>query len=194
MSSITSLCVYCGSRPGNRPGYRMLAESLGRETAKRGMTLVYGGGQVGLMGLAARAALANGGRVVGIIPEHLDEVEIAQTGLSELHVVKDMHTRKRMMFERSDAFLVLPGGMGTLDEFIEMTTWSQLGLHDKPILLLDHEGYWQPLIDLIEHVIAEGFASPSNLELFSVVADLEEAFDILARAPVTQRETHPDLI
>jgi len=193
MSSVTSLCVYCGSRPGNKPGYKALAESLGRETARRGMTLVYGGGQVGLMGFAARAALALGGRVVGIIPEHLDEVEIAQTGLSELHVVNDMHTRKRMMFDRSDAFLVLPGGMGTLDEFIEVTTWSQLGLHDKPILLLDHEGYWQPLLSVLDHVIEQGFASPPTFELFTVVETLEDAFRHLETSRRPRQEAHPDL-
>jgi len=194
MRSTTSLCVYCGSRTGKGSGYRSLADSLGREIAARNITLVYGGGQVGLMGVAARAALKGGGRVIGIIPEHLDEVEIAQTGLSELHVVRDMHTRKRMMFDRSDAFLVMPGGMGTLDEFIEVTTWSQLGLHDKPILLLDHEGYWRPLLDLFAHIIANGFASPTALELFTVVQTLDEAFRHIEDRQHPRQEAHSDLI
>jgi len=193
MTAISSLCIYCGSRTGEGPGYRALAESAGREIAARDLTLVYGGGQIGLMGLAARAALAEGGRVVGIIPEHLDEIEIAQTGLSELHVVKDMHTRKRMMFDRADAFLVLPGGMGTLDEFIEMVTWAQIGLHDKPIMLINHDGYWEPLLALIKHVIAEGFAGPSNLDLFTVVDSLDDAFAALAAHPAPRRAAQSDL-
>jgi len=194
MTEISALCIYCGSRTGARPGYSALAEATGEQAAARGITLVYGGGQVGLMGVAARAALDAGGRVVGIIPEHLDRIEIAQTGLTELHVVKDMHTRKRMMFDRSDAFLVLPGGIGTLDEFIEVTTWSQLGLHEKPILLLDHEGYWQPWLTLLRHIVKEGFADESTPDLFRVVHDLEEAFEVLAHSPAPRREAHPDLI
>jgi len=156
MSKIRSICVYCGSRKGAGDEYARLAESVGASIAAAGLTLVYGGGQVGLMGIAARAALATGGKVIGVIPEHLDTIEIAQTGLSELHVVADMHTRKRMMFDRSDAFLVLPGGLGSLDEFIEVTTWAQLDLHDRPILLLNHRGYWNPLLDLLRRVVQQG--------------------------------------
>lgn len=177
MSRIKSICVYCGSRPGARPDYADLAVTTGETLAQSGITLVYGGGQVGLMGLTARAALNAGGRVVGIIPEHLDRIEIAQTGLSELHVVADMHTRKRMMFDRSDAFVVLPGGMGTLDEFIEVLTWSQLDLHNKPIFLLNHKGYWVPLLNLLDHVVKEGFASSQNLNLFQCVDNIEAIFD-----------------
>ncbi len=180
MSEIKSICVYCGSRSGARSDYADLARLTGESLARAGITLVYGGGQVGLMGLAAREAISSGGRVVGIIPEHLDEVEIAQTGLSELHVVADMHTRKRMMFDRSDAFIVLPGGLGTLEEFLEMLTWKQLGLHDKPIYLLNHKGYWDPLIKLFDRVTDQGFATLSNLALFQTVDDLESIFEDIA--------------
>ncbi|WP_281302007.1 MULTISPECIES: TIGR00730 family Rossman fold protein [unclassified Iodidimonas] len=179
MAKIKSVCVYCGSRAGVHQDYAQLAEDTGKILAKAGITLVYGGGQVGLMGLMARAAMKEGGSVVGIIPEHLDQVEIAQSGLSELHIVTDMHSRKRMMFDRSDAFIVLPGGMGTLDEFIEVLTWSQLDLHDKPIFLLNHKGYWEPLLALLRHVTAEGFANPSNLDLFITAPDLDYVLDIM---------------
>ncbi|GAB4574958.1 MAG: TIGR00730 family Rossman fold protein [Rhodothalassiaceae bacterium] len=194
MAEVKSICVYCGSRTGVRESYAALARKTGRSIAARGMTLVYGGGQVGLMGLSARAALEAGGRVIGIIPEHLDRIEIAQTGLSELHVVRDMHIRKKMMFDRSDAFLVLPGGLGTLDEFIEVTTWSQLDLHDRPIYLLDHEGYWQKLLALIDHVIAEGFASETSRSLFRVVPTLDALFADIEKRGGSERQPLDALI
>ncbi len=177
MRKIKSICVYCGSRPGAQPGYADLARQTGKSLAQTGIILVYGGGQIGLMGLAAREALANGGRVIGIIPEHLDEVEIAQTGLSELHVVADMHARKRMMFDRSDAFIVLPGGLGTLEEFLEMLTWRQLGLHNKPIYLLNYQQYWDPLIALFDHVVDQGFAAPPTTSLFQSIDSLESLLE-----------------
>lgn len=189
-----SICVYCGSRYGVSPDYEALAVEVGTAIARAGMTLVYGGGQVGLMGSTARAALDEGGRVVGIIPAHLDDIEVSQTGLTELHVVADMHTRKRMMFDRSDAFLVLPGGLGSLDEFFEITTWAQLGLHDKPILLLDHKGYWQPLLDLVDHVIHEGFAAPASRELFRTAGSVAEVFEALGAAPEPRRVARANLI
>lgn len=189
-----SICVYCGSRFGASPDFAALAEAVGTAVARAGMTLVYGGGQVGLMGSTARAALAAGGKVVGIIPGHLDAIEVSQTGLTELHVVADMHTRKRMMFDRSDAFLVLPGGLGSLDEFFETATWAQLGLHDKPILLLDHKGYWRPLLDLVDHVIAEGFAAPESRALFRTVGSVAEVFEALGAAPEPRRESRGELI
>jgi len=194
MSKIRSICVYCGSRKGAGDEYARLAESVGASIAAAGLTLVYGGGQVGLMGIAARAALATGGKVIGVIPEHLDTIEIAQTGLSELHVVADMHTRKRMMFDRSDAFLVLPGGLGSLDEFIEVTTWAQLDLHDRPILLLNHRGYWNPLLDLLRHVVQQGFAAESSFDLFTAVPDLDSAFRHLALTDKPRHAAHPDLL
>lgn len=194
MSKIRSICIYCGSRTGVGDEYARLAESVGASIAAAGLTLVYGGGQVGLMGIAARAAIDGGGTAIGIIPEHLDTIEIAQTGLSELHVVADMHTRKRMMFDRSDAFLVLPGGLGSLDEFFEVTTWAQLDLHDKPILLLNHNGYWEPLLDLLRHLVEQGFAGESSFDLFTTVPDLDSAFQQLALTDKPRHKAHPDLI
>jgi uncharacterized protein (TIGR00730 family) len=173
MAEISSVCVYCGSRPGGRQAYREAAQRLGQALAKAGIRLVYGGGQVGLMGVLADAALAAGGNVVGVIPEHLNEAEIAHGGLSEKIVVDGMHARKHRMFELSDAFVVLPGGLGTLDEAIEVITWRQLNLHDKPVFLIDEGGYWQPLLGLFEHLVGEGFASAASRRLYRLVADVD---------------------
>ena len=183
MTEIKSVCVYCGSSSRVSERYRQLAERLGRLVAARGVDLVYGGGRVGLMGLAADAALAAGGRVVGIIPEHIQQLEVEHTGLSELLVVDSMHTRKRLMFERSDAFVVLPGGLGTLDETVEIITWRQLGLHDKPVVIVDDGDYWQPFIGLIDHMIDSGFARDEHRSLYAVVSSVDAVFDALARAP-----------
>ena len=150
---------------------------------ERGLRLVYGGGRVGLMGITADAALAAGSEVVGIIPAHIQELEVEHTGLTELHVVDSMHTRKRMMFDHSDAFVILPGGLGTLDETFEIITWKQLGLHDKPIVLVDDDGYWQPLLGLIDHMIGKGFARREHLGLFRVVDSVDSVFDALEMAP-----------
>lgn len=183
MTEIKSVCVYCGSSSRVSERYRQLAERLGRLVAARGVDLVYGGGRVGLMGLAADAALAAGGRVVGIIPEHIQQLEVEHTGLSELLVVDSMHTRKRLMFERSDAFVVLPGGLGTLDETVEIITWRQLGLHDKPVVIVDDGDYWRPFIGLIDHMIDSGFARDEHRSLYAVVSSVDDVFDALARAP-----------
>lgn len=183
MTEIKSVCVYCGSSSRVSERYRQLAERLGRLVAARGVDLVYGGGRVGLMGLAADAALAAGGRVVGIIPEHIQQLEVEHTGLSELLVVDSMHTRKRLMFERSDAFVVLPGGLGTLDETVEIITWRQLGLHDKPVVIVDDGDYWRPFIGLIDHMIDSGFARDEHRSLYAVVSSVDAVFDALARAP-----------
>jgi uncharacterized protein (TIGR00730 family) len=142
---IRRLCVYCGSSPGVDPRYREAARALGGGLAARGIELVYGGGRNGLMGLVADAVLAGGGKVTGVIPLHLQNRELAHVGLSELLVVDSMHERKRVMAERADAFAVLPGGIGTLDETVEILSWRQLGLHDKPIYVVDIAGYWSPL-------------------------------------------------
>jgi uncharacterized protein (TIGR00730 family) len=167
---------------GANPGYEALADELGTKIAAADMGLVYGAGSVGLMGVVARAARDAGAPVIGIIPEHLDAVEITQEGLAELHVTKNMHERKKMMFDRSDAFIVLPGGLGTLDETFEIMTWAQLSLHRKPILLLNHKGYWDPLITLVSHVVAEGFASPENARLLQTVEGADDAIAVLSRA------------
>ena len=144
MAKLTSLCIYCGSRAGKDPVHRAAAERLGTLLGERGVRMVYGGGRVGLMGVAADATLAAGGEVIGVIPEHLHQREVAHHGIGELVVVGSMHARKERMFDLADAFAVLAGGLGTLDEAIEVITWKQLGLHRKPIVLLDGNGYWRP--------------------------------------------------
>lgn len=183
MADIHSLCVYCGSSPRVDEKYKTAAARLGALIAARGLQLVYGGGRVGLMGITADAALGAGGKVVGIIPEHIQALEVQHTGLTELHVVDSMHTRKQMMFDRSDAFIVLPGGLGTLDEAFEMMTWLQLKLHDKPIVFVDVDGFWRPFLRLVDHMIAQGFCRPETRDLFQVVETVDEVFGAIA-APV----------
>ena len=183
MTDVRAICVYCGSSNRVNESHKDSARRIGREIGERGLQLVYGGGRVGLMGLAADATLAAGGEVIGIIPGHIQELEVEHTGLTELHVVDSMHTRKRMMFDRSDAFVVLPGGLGTLDETFEIVTWKQLGLHDKPVVIVNADGYWQPMLDMLEHMIGSGFARPEHRALFRVVDDVEAVFDALALEP-----------
>ncbi|HEY8352743.1 MAG TPA: TIGR00730 family Rossman fold protein [Sphingomonadales bacterium] len=189
-----SICVYCGSRPGRDPRLAADAAAFGRTLAEAGITLVYGGGSIGLMGILARSVLEHGGRVIGIIPGHLDHREITQTGLTELHVVGSMHERKRMMFERSDAFVALPGGIGTLDETIEIVTWRQLHLHDKPVILVDLRGYWQPLLKLLDHMNEEGFAGPEVHGLFEVVSSMDEILPALAASPAPDLPDREELL
>ncbi len=183
MTDVRAICVYCGSSNRVDERHKDSARRIGREIGERGLQLVYGGGRVGLMGLAADATLAAGGEVIGIIPGHIQELEVEHTGLTELHVVDSMHTRKRMMFDRSDAFVVLPGGLGTLDETFEIVTWKQLGLHDKPVIIVDADGYWRPMLDMLEHMIGSGFARPEHRNLFRVVDAVEAVFDALALEP-----------
>jgi len=180
VQKIQSVCVYCGSRKGNKPYYEALAQNMGHLIASHNMHLVYGAGSIGLMGTVARAASEKGADVIGIIPEHLDAVEITQDGLAELHITDDMHERKKMMFDRSDAFIVLPGGLGTLDETMEMMTWAQLSLHKKPIVLVNYKDFWTPLVELIKHVVDDGFANPDHADLIKVVTTAEEAIEYLA--------------
>lgn len=192
MADITSICVFCGSRLGSDPGYREGARQLGQEIARRGIRLVYGGGHVGLMGVVADAVLAAAGEVVGIIPEHLEVREVHHQGLSELHVVDSMHARKQMMFELSDGFVALPGGIGTLDETFEIMTWRQLGLHDKPLVILDQGGFWQPLQAMLEAIVAGGFLDAGVADYYSLVADVEGVFTALAAAPSPQGPGYPE--
>ncbi|SFI68602.1 TIGR00730 family Rossman fold protein [Albimonas pacifica] len=173
-----SVCVYCGSRYGAREGYRLAAEAVGRGLASRGMRLVYGAGDVGLMGEVARAAGEAGGQTFGVIPRHLEALEVGRRDLTSYVVTETMHERKKVMLMNSDAVVALPGGAGTLDELFEALTWRQLGLHDKPVLLLDTEGYWAPLLALIDHVVAEGMAGESFHRLYETVPD---ATALLAR-------------
>ena len=181
MPEIRSVCVYCGSSSRVPDSHKRAAQELGRLLAERGIGLVYGGGRVGLMGIIADTVLEGGGEVVGIIPHHIQALEIEHTQLTELHVVDSMHTRKRMMFDRSDAFIALPGGLGTLDEVFEMLTWRQLKLHDKPIIFVDHDGYWQPLLQTIEHMIRVGFVRPEHRGLYDVVDHVRDVPAALAR-------------
>jgi len=183
MSFDTSLCVYCGSGLGVDSRHLEAARDLGRLLASRRIRLIYGGARIGLMGTLADAALGAGGEVVGIIPGHLDKTELGHRGATELIVVDSMHRRKYMMFELSDAFAILPGGLGTLDEAFEMLTWRKLGLHDKPVLLVDIAGYWQSLLRLIDHVIAQGFAAPTDRDLYKVVSTVEELVQAVETAP-----------
>ncbi|WP_151719346.1 LOG family protein [Gemmobacter serpentinus] len=172
MSFTHSVCVFCGSRPGARPSYAQAARDTGTMLASEGWRLVYGAGDVGLMGEVARAAQAAGAITMGIIPTHLMKREIGKRDLTQMVITEDMHERKKVMFMNSDAIVVLPGGAGSLDEFFEVVTWAQIGLHRKPIFLLDTDGYWQPLIGLVNHVIAEGFADESLLGHFTAVPDI----------------------
>jgi uncharacterized protein (TIGR00730 family) len=183
MSAIRSVCVYCGSSLGESNVYTAQAQILGQRLAENGIRLIYGGGRIGLMGVVADAVMKGGGEVVGIIPNHLHDWEVGHTGLTELHVVDSMHTRKRMMVEMSDAFIALPGGLGTLDEFFEIITWRQLKLHDKPVLVLNTEDYWHPLMALIETVIERGFARRTATTLYTVVEDAEAVMAALLAEP-----------
>ncbi|MGZ4233684.1 MAG: LOG family protein [Solirubrobacteraceae bacterium] len=172
--------VFCGSSPGRRPEYVECATALGRLVASRDVEVVYGGAQVGLMGALADAALAAGGKVIGVIPNRLVEAEIAHPGLTKLHVVETMHERKALMAELSDAVIALPGGTGTLDELFELFTWSQLGLHRKPIGLLDVSEYWQPLLRFLEHAVNERFLRAEHFETLLIERDPGELLERLA--------------
>ena len=172
--TIQSICLFCGSNKGTRAAYEQAACELGRTPAQRDIALVYGGGNVGLMGIAADAALAAGGRVIGVIPGFLREKELAHQGLSELHVTQTMHERKALMEDLSGGFVALPGGFGTYDELFEMLTWGQLSVHSKPIGLLNVDGFFDPLLAMIRHGVAEGFVAEGNLQLFVVAATIDE--------------------
>ena len=186
MPALGSVCVFCGSSRPNEMAYRQTAEALGVLLAERSIDLVYGGGRVGLMGDLADAALGRGGRVIGVIPVGLFSQEVGHTGLTELHEVSSMHERKALMYDLSDAFIALPGGLGTLEELAEVTTWSQLGLHRKPIGLLDVNGFWDPLVLQLDRMVDNGFLKPVNRALVVRSETAEEALEVLAsirRAP-----------
>ncbi|MDX2205809.1 MAG: TIGR00730 family Rossman fold protein [Hyphomicrobiaceae bacterium] len=172
-TSIANVCVYCGSNSGNNPAYTEAAQVLGRTLAEAGVGLVYGGGGRGLMGETARSVLAAGGRVTGIIPSFLSEKEQMLREVNELVVVDDMHQRKQLMFERSDAFVALPGGIGTLEELVEQLTWAQLGRHTKPIVVANIVGCWDPFLALIRHMQGEGFIR-RDMDVRFIVADRGE--------------------
>lgn len=177
-----SVCVYCGSSNHVAESYKDIARAVGTLLAQQGYRVIYGGGHVGLMGLLADAALGAGGQVVGIIPEHIRAREVQHKHLTELHVVDSMHTRKKMMEAQSDAFVILPGGFGTLDETFEILTWRQLGLHSKPVIIYNETGFWTPLLGLIEHLMQTGFAPADNRNFYSIASSLAELSGQLAAA------------
>jgi uncharacterized protein (TIGR00730 family) len=179
MSKVRTVCVYCGSSDGTREVYRAVARELGNALANAGFRLVYGGGCVGLMGVVADAVLSGGGEVIGIIPQYLVDREVAHRGLTGLQIVENMHQRKHMMAELADAFVAMPGGYGTLDELCEVLGWAQLGLHSKPVILLDTEDYWQPLFSMLDHAVNEGFLKPNNRENALRASCVEEVLTIL---------------
>jgi uncharacterized protein (TIGR00730 family) len=189
MKNIRRLCVYCGSSGAVEAQFREAASELGARLAAAGIELVYGGGRVGLMGLLADAALAASGKVTGIIPTRLLQAEVAHLGVTELVVVDSMHDRKRLMAEKADAFAVLPGGIGTLDELFEIVSWKQLELHDKPILLVDIGGYWAPLRALLDHIVVNGFARPQTRRLLHVVPSVSALMAALSEEPAVSRKT-----
>ena len=190
MSAPLSVCVYCGSRDGASPAYARAATAVGGAIARRGWQLVYGGGRAGLMGRVADAALAAGGRVVGVIPRTLMDREVGHAGLTELHVVDTMHQRKRLMAERSDAFIALPGGIGTFEELFEVWTWRQLGYHDKPVGLLNVEGYYDALLGFLGQTVTGGFVAPQQHALLEVASDAETLLEVIGR--LAPRATAPD--
>jgi uncharacterized protein (TIGR00730 family) len=168
---VKRLCVFCGSAEGNSPAYLEMAKTLGTFMAKNNVALVYGGATIGVMGAIADAVIANGGSVIGVIPTTLVNYEIAHRGLTELHIVEGMHERKKLMYDSSDAFLSLPGGMGTLDEMFEILTWSQLKLHSKPCFIYNFQGFYDSLLEYLRHSNKEGFIKPQHLSLLTEIKD-----------------------
>ena len=175
------VCVFAGSSPGNDPRFLDAARELGAALAQRGVELVYGGANVGLMGAMANAVLEGGGHVTGVIPRHLLDLEVAHTGIPDLRIVESMHDRKALMAELSDAFVALPGGFGTLEETFEVLTWRQLGLHQKPVVILNAGGYFDALVAFLEHMVKRRLLSPENHALLSVETSIEEMFAALER-------------
>jgi len=197
MNKIKTVCVYCGSGPGTNPQFVEAATAFGKILAENGVSLVYGGGSIGLMGAIAKSTLDHGGTVIGIIPDFLVSRENAMASVQEMIVTPDMHERKRLMFERSDAFVALPGGIGTLEELVEQLTWKQLGRHSKPVLLANVDGFWEPLLALLTHMRATEFIRPS---LAVDILKAERIEDILprlraaaARAPEGAEELAPEV-
>lgn len=188
MVALRAVCVFCGSSAPANPRYRDAACALGALVAGRGVGLVYGGGSVGLMGELADAALSHGGRVIGVIPVGLFAREVGHTGLTELHEVASMHERKQLMYDLSDAFVALPGGLGTLEELAEAATWSHLGLHSKPVVLLDVDGFWGPLITLLDRMVGTGLLKPTSRDLIQRARSAEEVLGLLTAA----NPAHPE--
>lgn len=183
MKEIKSICVYCGSSINVDDDFKDAAREMGKILADNNIRLIYGGGKAGLMGIIADSVMENGGEVIGIIPSHISDREIQHTALTELHIVESMHIRKQMMVDYSDAFLVLPGGVGTLDETCEIITWRQLGIHDMPIMIANLKGYWTPFLSMIDNIVSEGFMREDDKNTFMVVDTLDDVLQKFADAP-----------
>lgn len=185
--NLPSICVFCGSSNGADPAYVQTAKELGQRIAASGLGLVFGGATVGLMGVLADAAIAGGAEVIGVMPEVLMDREIANRGITHFHVVKTMHERKALMYDHADAFITLPGGYGTLDEFMEIVTWAQLKIHQKPCILLNINGYYDSFLAFLDHAVAQGFIKPENRRLIQVADDAEAALTITQNHWKTQQ-------
>lgn len=194
MANISSICVYCGSSNRVAPAFLEAAGRLGGMLARHDIAVIYGGGRLGLMGRLADGALAAGGQVVGIIPRHLYRIEVRHDEISELHVVETMHERKAEMFRRADAFCVLPGGIGTLDEMVEILTWRQLRLHDMPIVVVNQDGYFEPFRALLQHFVTAGFAQATMLDHLTWVGQVDHVVPTLRAVPEPRVEEHPERI
>ena len=194
MTTLNSVCVYCGASTRVDPLYTQAATDLGKALASENIQLVYGGGRLGLMGAVADGALSENGKVIGYMPDHLEDLEQGHASLTELHIVKDMHTRKRCMFEKANAFVVLPGGFGTMDEMFEIITWKQIELHDKPLIVLNINGYWDPLKALVENTVSEKFAKDHHRAFFNFVDRIEDVVPLLKSLPEEGFKAHPELI
>ncbi len=179
MNQIKSVCVYCGSSTTSDPSYDAPTELLGQSLAKAGITLIYGGGNPGLMGKVANSCMEAGGKVIGIIPDAILKLEARHDNVTELHVVPNMHVRKQMMAEKSDAFIVMPGGLGTLDETFEILTWKYLGIHNKPVIIANIDGYWNPMLELIRNMADKRFVREEHLKTFVVADNVPHIMDIL---------------
>jgi uncharacterized protein (TIGR00730 family) len=177
-----SICVFCGAQNSVPQAHLDMAQQLGRDLAKNKRKLVYGGGDCGLMGQVANGALLGGGEVVGVFPRSLSRIEVEHQALSKMYLVDSMHERKQIMYDHADAFVVLPGGFGTLDEMFEVITWRQIGVHKKPVIILNHNGYWNKLEELMEHMISSGFAKPVTREFYQVVNSTEDLYKLLQLA------------
>jgi uncharacterized protein (TIGR00730 family) len=183
MTAITSLCIYCGSSSRGRPSHHTAARRMGEILAEERIRLIYGGGSVGVMGMLADAVSNDGGEVIGIIPKFLDELEVGRRDCTELIVTDSMHSRKQRMAELADGFVILPGGLGTLDELFEIMTWRQLGLHDKPIVVVNVDGYWASLASLLDDIVEENYARPEHRDLLRIVETVDDVLPAMAEMP-----------
>ena len=188
MTEISSLCVFCGSKKGADPAHEAAARRLGQLMVERGVSLVFGGGRIGLMGVLADAVLGGGGEATGVIPDFLKDLEIGNDAVTEQIITASMHERKTRMFELADGFVVLPGGLGTLDETLEVITWKQLQLHAKPVVIVNTGGYWSVFQDLVRRTVEGGFAHPAVAELFTMVDGPDDVFEALEAAPEPKAE------